>query len=31
MGRNHVAQLIKDAGYYDGDITFLKGFKQSRQ
>lgn len=30
-GRNHVAQLIKDAGYYDGDITFLKGFKQSRQ
>ena len=20
---------IKDAGYYDGDITFLKGFKQS--
>ena len=26
-GRNHVAQLIKDAGYYNGDITLLSGFK----
>ena len=26
-GRNHVAQLIKDAGYYNGDITLLRGFK----
>jgi hypothetical protein len=28
-GRNHVAQLIKDAGYYNGDITLLRGFKLS--
>ena len=26
-GRNHVAQLIKDAGYYNGDITLLRGFQ----
>jgi hypothetical protein len=26
-GRNHVAQLIKDAGYYNGDITLLRGFE----
>jgi hypothetical protein len=26
-GRNHVAQLIKDAGYYNGDITLLSGYK----
>ena len=26
-GRNHVAQLIKDAGYYNGDITLLKGYQ----
>ena len=26
-GRNHVAQVIKDAGYYNGDITLLRGFK----
>jgi hypothetical protein len=26
-GRNHVAQLIKDAGYYNGDITLLNGFE----
>ena len=23
-GRNHVAQLIKDAGYYNGDVTLLR-------
>ena len=26
-GRNHVSQLIKDAGYYKGDITLLRGFQ----
>ena len=26
-GRNHVAQLIKDAGYYNGDITLLRGYQ----
>tara|TARA_B110000037_G_scaffold22651_1_gene25546 strand:+ start:257 stop:1141 length:885 start_codon:yes stop_codon:yes gene_type:complete len=26
-GRNHVAQLVKDAGYYNGDITLLRGFQ----
>jgi len=26
-GRNHVAQLIKNAGYYNGDITLLRGFQ----
>ena len=26
-GRNHVAQIIKDAGYYNGDLTLLRGFK----
>ena len=26
-GRNHVAQLVKDAGYYNGDITLLRGFE----
>ena len=26
-GRDHVAQIIKDGGYYSGDITLLKGYK----
>ena len=26
-GRAHVAQIIKDAGYYEGDITLLRGFE----
>ena len=26
-GRAHVAQILKDAGYYDGDITLLRGFE----
>ena len=26
-GRNHVAQLVKDAGYYNGDITLLRGYQ----
>ena len=26
-GRNHVAQLVKEAGYYNGDITLLRGFQ----
>ena len=25
-GKNHVAQVMKDAGYYSGDITLLKGY-----
>ena len=28
-GVNHVAQVIKDAGYYSGDITLLKGYQAS--
>ena len=27
-GRDHVAQIIKDGGYYSGDITLLKGYKK---
>ena len=26
-GRDHVAQVIKDAGYYSGDLTLLSGFQ----
>lgn len=26
-GREHVAQVIKEAGYYSGDLTLLSGFK----
>ena len=26
-GRKHVAKIIKDAGYYDGDISLLRNFK----
>ena len=26
-GREHVAKIIKDAGYYDGDISLLRDFK----
>ncbi|MDB0054218.1 hypothetical protein N9E98_02370 [Candidatus Pelagibacter sp.] len=26
-GRDHVAQIIKDGGYYRGDITLLRGYK----
>ena len=28
-GRDHVANIIKEAGYYNGDITLLENFKKN--